>query len=122
MNNNPVLVVDDHPITRKLTIKILQQLGVEAVVEAGNGQEALDLLSKQSVSLILLDLSMPVRGGIELLGKLKEEPRWETIPVVMVTGAVEQFRVDEALRLGADSCILKPVAKQPLSEVVRKFL
>jgi len=122
MSSNPVLVVDDHPITRKLTIKILQKLGVDSVLEAGNGQEALDVLATQPCSLILLDLSMPVMDGTEMLKHLKASEEFCRIPVVMVTAAAEQFRVDEALRLGADSCILKPVAQQPLSDVVQKFL
>lgn len=117
-----VLVVDDHPITRQLTIKILKQLEIDEVSEAGNGQEALDYLNGQLVDLILLDLSMPVMDGTEMLRQLKADEKLKDIPVVMVTAAVEQFRVDEALELGADSCLLKPIAKQPLADVVTRFL
>ncbi|MDT8448141.1 MAG: response regulator [bacterium] len=117
-----VLVVDDHPITRQLTIKILKQLDIEDVSEAGNGREALDFLAENTVALILLDLSMPVMDGTEMLRQMKADDRFAQIPVVMVTAAVEQYRVDEALELGAASCLLKPIAKQPLSDVVSRFL
>jgi len=122
MSENSILVVDDHSITRQLSIKILKQLGVESILEATNGQEALDLLSDQTVGLILLDLSMPVMDGAEMLKHLKADDRLENIPVVMITAAAEQNKVDEALELGADLCILKPVAKQALSDIIMKYL
>lgn len=122
MKDKQVLVVDDHPITRKFLIKVLEQLSVKNVLEAGNGAEALQVLAKETVSLILLDLTMPVMGGIELLQNLKKDEALKLIPVVMVTAAAEQHRVDEALALGADGCLIKPIAKQPLSEMLSRFL
>jgi len=116
------LVVDDHPITRKFLTKVLEQLSVKKVLEAGNGVEALKILAQEEVSLILLDLTMPVMGGIELLQNLKADATLKLIPVVMVTAAAEQHRVDEALALGADGCLIKPIAKQPLSEVISRFI
>jgi len=122
MSGKSVLVVDDHPITRKLTIKILTQLGIDSVVEATNGQEGLERLGEMKCDLILLDLNMPVMDGIGMLKALKADDKLAKIPVVMITAAAEQFKVDEALAMGADSCILKPVAKQPLNDLVNKYL
>ncbi|OGG93037.1 MAG: hypothetical protein A2508_08445 [Candidatus Lambdaproteobacteria bacterium RIFOXYD12_FULL_49_8] len=117
-----VLVVDDHPITRKLTVKLLQLMEVDRIIEAGDGADGLAKLADNKADLILLDLSMPVMDGATMLKELKANPDFAQIPVIMITAAAEQARVEEALALGAESYLLKPLAKQPLLEVVNKYL
>jgi PAS domain S-box-containing protein len=107
-----VLIVDDNADMRK---------HIQAVVEnryntlmAGNGIEALALLGKHSVALILCDIMMPVMDGIELLKKVKENPATSYIPVVLITArAGEESRID-GYELGADDYLVKPFSGNEL--------
>ena len=85
LGHGPVLVVEDDPAVQALTQRTIERLGLQAVV-AGNGREALDWLADHPTpSLILLDLLMPVMDGFEFLRRLREQPDWGRIPVVVLT-------------------------------------
>ena len=80
----PVLIVDDDPVLRELLRRILEKDGY-AVVEAGNGREALERLEELSPGLILLDLMMPETDGFELAEVLRAHESWRTIPILVIT-------------------------------------
>ncbi len=80
-----VLVVDDEPLARELVEQFLQDAGFE-VTSASDGHEALALLGGSPPGAIILDLMMPEMSGFEMLSRLREEPRWAGIPVVVLTG------------------------------------
>ncbi|MCG6876342.1 MAG: GAF domain-containing protein [Betaproteobacteria bacterium] len=80
----PILIVDDDPVLRELLRRILEKDGY-AVVEAGNGREALERLEAVSPGLILLDLMMPEMDGFELAERLRANESWRTIPILVIT-------------------------------------
>jgi len=80
----PILVVDDDAVLRELVRRILEKDGY-AVVEAGNGREALERLEEVSPGLILLDLMMPEMDGFELVAELRRHDAWRAIPVLVIT-------------------------------------
>src|SRR5437764_8447652 len=82
-----VLVVDDSAAIRKILQRVLRQTGmaINTIREAGDGQEALNLLAAQKVDLILSDINMPKMDGLELLASMKSSIQWRHIPVVMIT-------------------------------------
>jgi two-component system chemotaxis response regulator CheY len=87
--STPVLVVDDDPDIREAVQDILSFEGY-AVVQADNGREALELLTRQPPlrpCIILLDLMMPVMDGEELVGHLLKEPELAALPVILVTAS-----------------------------------
>ena len=79
-----VLLVEDDAATRTLVAATLEKVGWE-VLEAGNGQEALDRMSDVAPRLILLDLMMPVMDGFGFLAAMRARPEWEHIPVIVIT-------------------------------------
>jgi len=79
-----VLLVEDDIDTREVMARTLKKSGW-AVSEAGNGQEALDVMASVQPRLILLDLMMPVMDGFDFLTALRARPEWQHIPVVVVT-------------------------------------
>jgi two-component system response regulator VicR len=85
-----ILVVDDDQDLSAVLADFAESMGVH-VLRASNGQQALDLLDDHQPSVVLIDLFMPVMGGIELLRAIKRSPTWGAIPCVIMTGANDQM-------------------------------
>ena len=113
-----ILVVDDSAAIRKILQRVLRQTGLSigAIYEAGDGQEALDLLQANPVSLILSDINMPKMDGLQLLAAIKAIPEWGAIPVVMITTEGGEAKVSEAVRLGAAGYVRKPFTADQIKE------
>ena len=119
-----VLVVDDSAAIRKILQRVLRQTGMEigAIHEAGDGQDALQLLKGEKISLVLTDINMPKMDGIQLLAAIKGVPEWRDIPVVMVTTEGGEAKVGEAVRLGAAGYVRKPFSADQIKEKLAGFL
>src|SRR5208283_6142279 len=119
-----VLVVDDSAAIRKILQRVLRQTGmaIRTIHEAGDGQEALEVMKSQNVSLVLTDINMPKMDGIQLLGALKSSSQWNKIPVVMVTTEGGETKVGEAVRLGAAGYVRKPFTADQIKEKLAGFL
>jgi diguanylate cyclase (GGDEF)-like protein/PAS domain S-box-containing protein len=107
-NSKPLLLVDDDPTNQDLLSRRLKRAGYTTEV-AGNGFEALDVLARREVDLVLLDSMMPGLSGIDLLRQLRLRFSPARLPIIMVTALGESERVVEALNLGANDYISKPV-------------
>jgi len=106
------LVVDDSRAIRTILSKTLKELGFE-VREAGNGKEALEVIQaeKSAVTLILVDWNMPEMNGLDLLKRLRQNPEFSSLVVVMVTAETELDHIAEALEAGANEYVMKPFTK-----------
>ena len=113
-----VLIVDDSAAIRKILQRVLHQAEVPlgTVLEAGDGKEALDLLTNSSVGLILSDINMPNMDGIEFLRKIKADDALKDVPVVMVTTEGSKTKVMEAVELGAVGYVRKPFTADQIKE------
>src|ERR1039457_4543154 len=107
-NTKPLLLVDDDLTNQDLLSRRLKRAGYATEV-AGSGYEALDVLARREVELVLLDSMMPGLSGIELLRQLRQRFSPARLPIIMVTALGESERVVEALNLGANDYISKPV-------------
>ena len=113
-----VLVVDDSAAIRKILQRVLRQTGmaIRTVHEAGDGQEALEVLKAHKVDLVLTDINMPKMDGLQLLGAMKGSSDWRTIPVVMITTEGGETKVGEAVKLGANGYVRKPFTADQIKE------
>lgn len=113
-----VLVVDDSAAIRKILHRVLRQTGmaIHTIHEAGDGQQALDVLKSNPVHLVLTDINMPKMDGLQLLAALKAEAQWKNIPVVMITTEGGEAKVAEAVRLGAAGYVRKPFTADQIKE------
>jgi two-component system chemotaxis response regulator CheY len=113
-----VMVVDDSAAIRKILNRVLRQTGmaIGTVHEAGDGQEALELLRAHKIDLVLTDINMPKMDGLQLLGAMKASPQWNSIPVMMITTEGGETKVGEAVRLGAAGYVRKPFTADQIKE------
>jgi CheY-like chemotaxis protein len=103
-----ILVVDDLPANRDLLARRLERAGFK-VVCAGGGEEALETLRRSSVDLVLLDIMMPGMTGLDVLRTVRIGRSEAALPIIMVTAKTETEDVVEALSLGANDYVTKPV-------------
>lgn len=116
-----VLVVDDDPAVRTLFVDILQEAGYR-VVGAEDGYVAEDLIRDLFPDLILLDLHMPRGSGFSLLNNMRKHPRWQAIPIVIVSGYLDQIELLDETGLTVVGRIGKPVDIDRLLALVRETL
>jgi two-component system chemotaxis response regulator CheY len=119
-----VLIVDDSAAIRKILQRVLRQtaMNIGTIHEAGDGQQALEVLKSQSVDLVLTDINMPNMNGIEFLAAVKGSPQWHNIPVVMITTEGGEAKVGEAVRLGAAGYVRKPFTADQIREKLVRIL
>lgn len=114
-----ILIADDHPIVREGYKKILMsQPDMDVTGEAGNGQEVLDLIQKKDFELILLDISMPGRSGLEILKELKSQK--PHLPVMILSIYPEEQYAVRAFRDGASGYLTKASTPKELISAIRK--
>lgn len=115
-----ILIADDHPIFRDGLTRLLEADSAYRVVGvAGDGREALRLVAELNPDLLLLDLSMPTFGGMDVLRALGPDPR---LRIVVVTAGADQRQIIEALRLGARGVLLKEAATPLLYKCIRSVM
>lgn len=106
VKESKVLIVDDDKSVRNFLEKFLKQKGYLWVKSVSTGKEALDIIEKDRIKLVLLDIKLPGMDGIEVLRKIKKiKPDTD---VIMITGFPEESTAKEALKLGAYDYIMKP--------------
>ena len=116
-----ILVAEDDADLRGVLTASLTRNG-HHVVPARDGAEALSAIERDHIDLLVLDLVMPNIDGFEVLARLKELRRGETLPVVVVTGTDRSTSELQALRLGANVYLSKPVEAAALTEEVTRLL
>ena len=113
-----VLVVDDEPMLRNLLSRLLRMEGYD-VIEAEDGQAALDLIDKRQPDLVLLDVMLPARDGLDVLGDLR---RTSEVPVILVSALGEEADRVLGLKMGADDYVVKPFSAAELSARIESVL
>ena len=119
-----VLVVDDSAAIRKILQRVLRQTGmaIRTIHEAGDGQQALEVLSAQKIDLVLTDINMPKMDGLQLLASVKASAQWRHVPVVMITTEGGEAKVGEAVKLGAAGYVRKPFTADQIKEKLAGLL
>ena len=118
MSVHTVLVVDDEPMLRNLLSHLLHLEGYK-VLEAEDGVTALDVVATEHPDLVLLDVMLPARNGLDVLGELR---RSSDVPVILVSARAEEDDRVAGLRLGADDYVTKPFSAAELSARVASLL
>jgi DNA-binding response OmpR family regulator len=113
-----VLVVDDEPMLRNLLSRLLRMEGCD-VIEAADGQAALELAEQRRPDLVLLDVMLPARDGLDVLGDLRKTSE---VPVILVSALGEEADRVLGLKMGADDYVVKPFSAAELSARIESVL
>ncbi|WP_374266551.1 response regulator [Zoogloea sp.] len=125
-----ILLVEDNPVNQTVAVKMLEKVGHKITV-AGNGQEALDYFDKERFDLILMDVQMPVMGGLEATQAIRSREarrswaagsQWTSTPIVAMTAHAMQGDRDRCLAAGMDDYIAKPIKPVELHAVIDRVM
>jgi DNA-binding response OmpR family regulator len=116
-----ILTVDDSKTIRMIVKKAFKPYNCE-LFEGENGVEGLAIAAKEQPDLIILDITMPVMTGIEMLGKLKAEGDLKDIPVIMLTAESGKENVMQIVKMGVKDYIVKPFKGEQLIERAKNIL
>ena len=118
------LIVDDSRIMRNIIKNSIINEGLKGFefLEASDGREALAIIQSNSVDVLLLDWNMPNLNGLELVKKLRKDPRYAALPIIMITSEAAKYNVIEAVKEGVTDYLLKPVSDRTLSEKLKTIL
>ncbi len=116
------LLVDDSAIIRKMVKIALKKVFKGEILEAGDGLEALNVLSMNTVDLIICDINMPNMDGMEFLSRVKATDEFKEIPVIMLSTEQGEEDVKEAKERGASDYLKKPVKPEKLIKTVYEVI
>ena len=117
-----ILIVDDSNVMRKIVLKSIKISGIHVaeVYEASNGQEAIELMCKKKVDLVMADINMPVMNGEEMIDAMKDNPVMNKIPVIVISTEGSEQRIERLLNKGA-IFLHKPFSPEMFKDTIQKI-
>lgn len=117
-----IITVDDSSTMRRIIKNTLQKLGFKTILEAGNGVEALEVMSKNKVDMIVTDWNMPEMDGLTFVKAVRAKDEYKDLPILMITTEAAKEDILTALRSGVNNYVVKPFTPETLQEKVFKLL
>ncbi len=117
-----ILIVEDSATTRALIRAVVDELGDVETSEASSGFEALKMLPQQEYDLIITDINMPDINGLELISFVRNNPRYNRLPIVIVSTERSEEDRNRGLALGATAYVSKPFTSEELQEIIKKTM
>lgn len=115
------MIVEDYDDTRLLLRHSLEDLGY-SVLEASNGQQAVDIASREHPDLILMDLDLPILDGIAATQQIRQQEHMERVPIVAVTAYPMSYSHVKAFAKGCNEYMAKPIDISELARLVNRYL
>jgi two-component system chemotaxis response regulator CheY len=116
------MIADDSASMRAMLIAIVAELGDYRIIEASSGFEALRLLPRDNVDLILTDINMPDINGLELISYLRANSNYQNIPVFIISTEGSAKDIERGKQIGADEYLVKPFSPETLQQLINKYL
>lgn len=116
------LVVDDSQNMRKSVMFALQKWPKVICIEAQDGAEALKKMTLAKIDIVLTDINMPLLDGLKLIAHIRQQPQWETLPIVVITTESAEEDRTRAMKLGANAYLTKPVQGPDVVREVKRLL
>jgi len=117
-----ILIADDSPTMRAMLVSTIEMLGDYRIVEASSGFEALRLLPREKVDLILTDINMPDINGLELISYLRNNSNYRSIPVFIISTEGSLKDIEKGKLLGANEYLIKPFDPASLQTLISSYL
>ena len=122
LEGNVILVIDDDEINLQMAKMILEKKLPCRVITCDNGVQGIEIMKRQYVRLVLLDIVMPFFDGIQTLEKIREDAKLKNMPVIMLTASVDKKHIAKAIQLGVKDYVKKPFMPDELVNRVSKKL
>ncbi len=120
--SHSIITVDDSSTMRRIIKNTLQKLGFSNILEAEHGVEALEVLSKNEVDIIITDWNMPEMDGLTFVKTVRLDPKYVDTPILMITTEAAKEDILTALKNGVNNYVVKPFTPEILQEKVFKLL
>ena len=117
-----ILIAEDSSTMRSLIGSTIAAMGDYDVVEAANGFEALRILPREMVDLVITDINMPDINGLELISFIRSNVNYKSLPLIIISTEGSEKDRQKGLNLGADAYLVKPFVPEDLQNLIRKFL
>ena len=117
-----ILAVDDSPTMRRIIVNTLKKAGYADVIEACDGKDALAKLKVEDVGMVITDWNMPEMDGLTFVTNLRSTPKYEKMPILMVTTRSVKDDIVEALKAGVNNYIVKPFTPATLKQKIDEVL
>lgn len=117
-----VLVVDDSDISRAMVVRLLRNIGIEEIVQAANGAQAVERLSQSIFDLVITDYNMPEMDGRELVHYIRESVAYRTLPVMMITAEHDEEILAAVYKEGVSAICDKPFDSIYMKEIIMRAL
>lgn len=117
-----ILITEDSPTMRSLIVSTIEAMGDFDIVEAENGFEALRVLPREKVDLVITDINMPDINGLELVSFVKNNPNYKSTPLIIISTEGSERDREKGMALGADEYLVKPFAPEQLQGLIQKYL
>jgi two-component system chemotaxis response regulator CheY len=117
-----ILVTEDSATMRSLLVATIEALGDYEVVEAASGFEALRLLPRETVDLIITDINMPDINGLELINYVRKSDTYRTTPLFIISTEGREKDVEKGLSLGANEYLVKPIDPERLQALINQYI
>ena len=117
-----IITVDDSSTMRRIIKNTLVKLGFTNVLEAENGVEALEVMAKNKIDMIITDWNMPEMDGLTYVKTVRTQPEHQTTPILMITTEAAKEDILTALKSGVNNYVVKPFTPDTLQEKVFKLL
>ncbi len=119
-----VLIVDDSPVMRRFIHRVMELSGFdcENCFEAGDGREALRILDREWVDVILTDINMPHMSGEEFVQYIENDAELRSIPVLVVSTDATKHRISQMMQMGARGYVTKPFLPETLRDELERLL
>ncbi len=117
-----ILVTEDSSTMRSLLVSTIESLEGYQIVEAASGFEALRLLPREKVDLIITDINMPDINGLELISYVRNNPNYHDVPLFIISTESSEKDMEKGLALGANEYLVKPFNPLKLQELITKYI
>ncbi len=122
MSSKTILIVDDSATMRAMLLSVVESVGDYNVVEASSGFDALKLLPRGHIDLILTDINMPDINGLELISYIRKNPNYKAIPVFIISSEGSAKDIAKGKQLGANEYLIKPFSTPALQSLLNQYL
>ncbi|BCR05127.1 response regulator [Desulfuromonas versatilis] len=117
-----ILIAEDSSTMRALIVSSIAVMGDYQIFEAANGFEALRLLPREKVDLVITDINMPDINGLELVSFVRSNPNYQSTPLIIISTEGSQRDREKGLKLGANAYLVKPFEPDELQALIRQYL